>query len=457
MSSWTAQRLRLGWEAYEFALAPHQLHEVLEDVQDALFVTDSSGYVIYMNRAAVELFGFDDQYGEGDEGIDLQAHLLDGYEMRTLDGAAVAQDDQPWVRALRGEAYRDVELLVQRAGGADPRVYVFSGKRIEGDVPLGVLTVRDETDRWRGERRYRTVFEADPAPSLVARLADLRILQANKGMADLTGLDKDALTGQLLTELEPLHQRDVLLEMIERLRSGESAHKLQRLLLREDETDVHVLVSARAIEIEGAACGIFTFIDTTELETAKRERGAAPDRLNTTLEEKAAMTALATTDPLTGIANRRELNSRLSEELSRADRYGTPFCVLLLDLDHFKEINDTHGHHVGDLVLLGVAHLLHEECREPDLAGRWGGEEFMMILSQTDVSKAERVASRVRDRVSNENSVGTDQLTISIGVSSFEAGDTQESLLERVDRALYAAKEMGRDRVEVVGAEGAGA
>ena len=441
-------------------LTPQELQAVLEDVQDALFVTGPSGEVIYMNSAAIELFDVEEHYGAGNESINLQDHLLDGYDMRTLGGVSVARDDQPLVRALRGEAYRDVELLVQHAGEEHPRVYVFSGKRIDGSRPLGVLTVRDETDRWRAERRYRVAFETDPAPSVIARLEDLRILQANEGMEELTGLGKETLTDRALTDLEPLPQHDDLWDSAERLRTGERVHKLQRLLLRERETDVHVLVSARAIEIEGTACGIFTFIDTSELNAARRERREVLDLLNTTLrqhaDEKAAMARLATTDPLTGIANRRGLNTRLSEERSRAERYGSTFCILLLDLDHFKAINDVHGHDAGDAMLREIAHLLQDTCREPDVAGRWGGEEFMMILPQIDVTEAEDVASRVRERVESEDAFGMGDLTISIGVASFEAGDTNDSLFARVDRALYAAKERGRNRVEVSAADGAG-
>lgn len=438
-------------------LTPQQLQAVIEDVQDALVVTDPSGHVIYMNAAAARLYDYEERGDAERESIDLQDHLLSGYEMRSLEGASVARDDQPWARALRGEAFEDVELLVQRVGEDRARVHVFSGKRLEGSPQLSVLTVRDETDRWRAERRYRVAFETDPAPSVVARLADLRILQANQGMKELTGLGKDALTKRSLTDLEPLRQHDDLRETAERLATGERVHKLQRLLVREHEMDVHVLVSARAIELEGEACGIFTFIDTSELDAARREGRMAEDRLNTTLREhaseKAEMAQLATTDPLTNVANRRGLNTRLSEELSRAERYGSTFSVLLLDLDHFKTINDTYGHHVGDSMLREVAHLLQDACREPDFAGRWGGEEFMMILPQIDLSEAEEVASRVRERIEDEDAAGMSDLTISIGVASFQMGDTHDSLFRRADRALYAAKERGRNRVEVAAAD----
>ena len=182
---------------------------------------------------------------------------------------------------------------------------------------------------------------------------------------------------------------------------------MKRLLLDGADTELPVLLSARAIEVEGQSCGLFTFIDISELETARRGWRKTQELLDATLtehaEEKVAMARLATTDPLTGIANRRGLNGRLKDERARARRYDDTFSVLLLDLDHFKRINDTYGHEAGDRVLREVAQLLKEECREPDLAGRWGGEEFMMILPQVDLEGAKDVASRIRERIERED------------------------------------------------------
>jgi diguanylate cyclase (GGDEF)-like protein/PAS domain S-box-containing protein len=313
--------------------------------------------------------------------------------------------------------------------------------------------VRDETDRWRSERRYRVAFETDPAPSVIVRLADLWIVQANEGMSELTGIDHGRLTSRLLTALKPLHQSDDLDAAIERLRGGERIHKLKRLLRAADGTEVHALISARAIEVDGQACGIFTCIDISDLETAQREHLETQERLRTTLrehaDEKVIMAYLAIIDPLTRVLNRRGLSAQLAEELLRAQRYGSAFSVLLLDLHHFKAVNDEFGHDAGDAALLEVAQLLEEVCREPDIAGRWGGEEFMVILPESGPGAARDVASRVRERMEHEEFAGVGPLTASIGVASNRSGNSAESLLKRADRALYAAKSGGRNRVEV--------
>jgi len=436
------------------SLTSQELHALLEVAQDALFVTDPSGEVVYMNASAKDLYGIGDRIELHGGSINLRAHSFEAFDFRTLAGVRVADEDRPVVRALRGERYRDVELMVRRFGDDDPRVYVYSGSQLEADPPLSVLTVRDETDRWRSERRYRVAFEADPAPSVIAHLADMRIVQANRGMAELTGLTADGLTTRSLTDLEPFHRHTAMLTIAtQRLLSGDPTHKAKMALRAADGAQVMVLLSARAIEVDGRQCGIYTFVDITALEDEQREHEATQDLLRETVREHAnerdVMAYLAIFDSLTRIPNRRGLDVRLAEEVVRAERYGIELSVLLLDVDHFKNVNDEHGHDAGDAALRQVAHLLQEACRGPDFVGRWGGEEFMMILPETGPAAAMDVASRVRVRVADETFDGVGNLTVSIGVASFESGATTDTLFRRVDRAMYAAKRGGRNRIEV--------
>ncbi len=257
------------------ALSLNEAHRVaiLEDAQDALLVTDADGALLYMNDAAAYLYGFEEREGAQLESLDLQRYALETFELRTLAGDAVPEDEQPLARVLRGEAYQNVELLVRHREKDETRVFVFSGRTIDTDPPIGVLRIRDETDRWKAERRYRTTFEADPAPNLVARLADEQILQANTGMLEMLGSDKSDIVGTTLSELKVFSQDGGLTSSLEALRAGERIHKRKTALqpFPDAGEPTHVLVSARAIEIEGEACGLFTFIDVTELERSQRE------------------------------------------------------------------------------------------------------------------------------------------------------------------------------------------
>lgn len=180
--------------------------------------------------------------------------------------------------------------------------------------------------------------------------------------------------------------------------------------------------------------------------TAREQMRLALKRAN------AELALQANTDPLTGLANRRRFMQVLSQEMERADRYTRPLSLVLLDLDFFKKVNDTHGHAAGDDVLRATAAVLRSVCRELDLPARLGGEELALLLPETDAAGAGIVAERVRHRMevaSHRSPAGEAfRVTASIGVASLSADiDTGESLLQTADEALYRAKRGGRNRV----------
>ena len=158
---------------------------------------------------------------------------------------------------------------------------------------------------------------------------------------------------------------------------------------------------------------------------------------------------LADHDGLTGLTNHREFQRRLCREVARARRYGHPLSLLVVDIDHFKRINDTLGHPEGDRVLAELGRRLRRECRETDLAARYGGEEFVVLLPEQDGAAAVQVAERLRlavERQAFPAGEGTVPVTISAGVASLEDGMGPEELLEKADRRMYAAKAAGRNR-----------
>jgi len=159
------------------------------------------------------------------------------------------------------------------------------------------------------------------------------------------------------------------------------------------------------------------------------------------------------TDALTGLFNRRYGVDRLEEEISRARRYDRDLSVALIDLDHFKRVNDTYGHHAGDEVLVTVSTALGRVSRESDCVMRWGGEEFLFVFPETNLAEAAGIVERFRRhlvdhpvRVSAEGGTWV-PVTASGGVSQLEAGDTLEKLVDRADAGLYRAKEQGRNRL----------
>lgn len=173
---------------------------------------------------------------------------------------------------------------------------------------------------------------------------------------------------------------------------------------------------------------------------------------NARLQEKTLN--LAVTDKLTGLRNRRYFDQRLAEEIHHAERLGTPLSLLMLDIDDFKLVNDTHGHVTGDRVLEALGSILAGQLWQVDIAARYGGEEFTIILPQTDVAAAEKVAERIRVKVTELQvplpEHGRLGVTVSIGVASFpQCGNTAEGLVEYADQSLYEAKHAGKNCVRV--------
>ena len=153
-------------------------------------------------------------------------------------------------------------------------------------------------------------------------------------------------------------------------------------------------------------------------------------------------------DSLTGLANRRALEEILAAEISRAHRFAHQLAVVLLDLDRFKEINDSFGHAAGDVMLRAVSRLLTSLARQGDTVARWGGEEFVVVLPETDLAGAQRFAERLR-RTIEAHSVGDMKTSASCGVATMVPEDSVEELLGAADQALYQAKSNGRNRTEV--------
>jgi len=187
-------------------------------------------------------------------------------------------------------------------------------------------------------------------------------------------------------------------------------------------------------------------------ELYRRQLDEANAKIQKQEEELQKLSVDASTDFLTKMANRRSFDQRIGEEFSRFMRYGHIFSMIVLDIDHFKRINDTYGHVAGDRILRAVAGVLQEEQRETDFFARYGGEEFAMILPGTDLSQAVVVAEKLRLRIlaSHFNYEGTPiPVTLSGGVTQVQPSDDEPSkTIKRADGALYNAKEKGRNRID---------
>jgi diguanylate cyclase (GGDEF)-like protein len=266
---------------------------------------------------------------------------------------------------------------------------------------------------------------------------------ASGALRDLTFADNAGLVSNVVKLGAPL--------------PGRALGAMDRVVIFDNGTVVRGLQALKIFPLRAGESIVGTLVCASRkadalTENAQRELAmlalqAAESLVRTRLYQQAER--LATTDGLTGLLNRRTFNVQLEARLREAQRYQRPLSLLLLDIDHFKKVNDTHGHPAGDAVLRGVARVAQKAARETDQVARYGGEEMAVILPETDGKGALAIAERLRKAVEatpHATERGSLRVTVSIGIST--SAQSAEELIELADRALYRAKQGGRNRVE---------
>jgi len=298
---------------------------------------------------------------------------------------------------------------------------------------------RQEAALQESERRFHSTFASAPIGMAIVGL-DGRFLQVNEALADILGYTVKQLqkkTFQQITHPEDL-EKDIT--QFEQLRDGViKNYQLEKRYFHKQGNLIWVLLSVSVVrdEADKALYFIAQIQDVTE-------RKYLMDRF----------VNQARIDYLTNLSNRRYFMEQAEAELHRALRYETSFALLMIDIDHFKQINDTYGHKTGDLVLQKLSELLKQSLREVDILGRIGGEEFAILLPESKLENAVEVAERLRTQIANsilveENGVAI-RFTVSVGIALLDsANKTLDALFAQADEALYKAKNSGRNCVRV--------
>ncbi len=275
---------------------------------------------------------------------------------------------------------------------------------------------------WKGQLSYlgwKIPIQASLHPSLVSILGkdyEVTILQSEKKFALYTGVDSDS-QADLYSARASILGEDLKIELKPRMAT---------LIRRYDFVAYVVTILGLILALGGAAVTYFESARTAQLKEDSSR------------------------DPLTNLRNRRAFNDLIERETAIAQRYQRPLCLLILDLDHFKKINDTLGHASGDQVLQIAADTIQNSIRDTDVAFRFGGEEFAVIMAETNLLSAGGIAERIRialEKTPFHTSKGKIHCTVSIGITGYRPGEAIDDLISRADMALYKAKGEGRNRV----------
>lgn len=389
-------------------------------------------------------------------------------------GVADAADADPLCRALMQQWGLASAIGVTVNAGGDaygtlafassaPRAVTFTPEQMDIMDAMAQwlgseLWRRGQEDNLRrAEERFRKGVEASPAGIMMVE-GDGVITYANAQAAVMFGYGDDDLIGQSIETLVPTHARARHADARRRFTRDHGSRGIGMgssvEAVRRDGTVFPAEVGLTPIDTAEGTRVLCTVLDLTErlrfeqkiIDQAERLR-----RINQSLAEQAI------TDTLTGLSNRRGLEAQMEAILRLARRRRQPTSLLMLDVDHFKDYNDTFGHPAGDMALREVARVLQETARRSDIVGRFGGEEFVVLLPETGWEGAQDVAERIREAVAGLDDLER-RVTVSVGIATrggLEGGDAVvggnralgDQLIREADEALYAAKQAGRNRV----------
>jgi diguanylate cyclase (GGDEF)-like protein/PAS domain S-box-containing protein len=411
----------------------------VETSMDGIAISSPNGTYDYVNRAFATINGYE------------SPTELKGKTCRITYGDREYERIRSTIEPVLGKSGRwRGELLAMRKNGS---TYYQEASITVLEDGSRMCIIRDITRRKRSEERLRgserflnTIFDSIRDPLCIFD-RDFQIVRVNDAYARMRNKEAGGLIGRTCHEV--LHNRTNVCDgcvVSTTFNSADPCVK-DKFITLHDGTGVWIEISTYPIlDEDGSVSHTIEYTrDITDRKRSEEERRLLIKKLE----------YLSSTDVLTGLMNRRALADSLLYEIDRAKRYNSELSVILCDIDNFKEINDACGHDAGDRALQAIAVSLKTILRKADIAGRYGGDEFMLILPETSIKGAERIADKILSAVRNaEMSSAEDKsirLSLSIGLSSLEAeSDTADSLIKRTDDAMYASKEGGRDRVSTV-------
>lgn len=404
------------------------LEAAVEQSFNAVLITDAEldlpgPRIVYVNHAMAQMTGY-------------ACEELLGRTPRLLQGK---KTDRTMLRCLRqaleaGEHFEAVTTNYRKDGHAYPVEWSISPvHNAAGDVTHFISIQRDLTCAFNDQETIQILSSALELSSDLVIMTDVNghIEYVNPAFEQHMGLHHDEVIGQTPHILKSgQHTPQFYTHMWDTLTNGQPFRETFTDHTSDGKT---VYLEQTITPVKNAQDEIIRYVSVGKDIT---------ERVNKEQE----LERVASTDNKTGLLNRMSFDRCLDKEMTRRDRYARPLSLIMLDIDYFKYINDTYGHHVGDEVLVNFAQLLSHNLREMDICARWGGEEFMVLVPETRQDQAFQLADKLRNLIANTSFPSVKHITASFGV--VEIGDeTATDTVKRVDSALYEAKRLGRNRV----------
>jgi diguanylate cyclase (GGDEF)-like protein/PAS domain S-box-containing protein len=436
---------------------------------DVVIVTDSDGRIVEANATAVESLGYEEP-------------LLRGRLLTELAPVAGRGPLKSFMAGCLSGCPAGVDELVLTRSDGDRRWFAGRAALLPGeDRSILQVVLRDVTERRRqfilSEKEVSFIHELSRTLPLFQEFDQMldRILSmlsqalSFNGFALVLAEPKEMIAticvgnktkAAFLTEI-----RGRLTEILSELGDGANTSKVEYLIERKADIEPgDECIRSQILLPLAVVNGVAGLFSSKENAFSKEELSlfstmvSGISSLYIAYRSYQQVQELSITDSLTGLYNRRKFFEEIEKEVERVSRYGSPLSVLMLDLDHFKPVNDKFGHQMGDEVLRALAGILRASTRKTDLVARYGGEEFIIMLTETPLKGALGVAQRIKAEVERAAVMGRGaelKFTVSLGLAPFIKGDTVDSLISRADGALYQAKKNGRNRVEIAETSGA--
>lgn len=415
-----------------------RFQEITSTLGEGIYVMDANGVITFVNPKAQELLG-----RTSDELLGQNAHALIHYKY--LDHSPYSEEECEMRRVvLTGQPFKSADEVFWRKDGTPIHIAVNSvplfreGKAVAAVVVFDDISERKEIEYalHASEKSFRAIIEHAPIGMTIVSLEG-KFMIVNQMLCNIVGYSNDELMGLTFQEITHPDDLTIDLELLQGLLDGKaSTYQMEKRYIRKDGSVVWVQLSVNLLRDEEDIPQYF--ISQIEDITERKQR-------HEEVEQQAYI------DSLTNLPNRRLLLTRLHQVLSQADRYQRSMALFFLDLDHFKQVNDSLGHDVGDIILKEVANRLLACVRAHDTVARVGGDEFVIILSEiTNAQDAKMVAEKILESFKAPIDVSGQEIMIgtSIGVAVRGAGRTSDvkELMKQADIAMYESKASGRNR-----------